>query len=139
MYFSLPKVINPMYIQKLREMVPSPSQSTVEVCNPYILLTLYYTSSRLVKLLKIFEATVRVPDIFYLTVSLKLINFSFQIFLLFSLKCLLASCVTLFRLSMLLWFGSSNHCILACVLRSKNLEHSSSNHGLCFSLFHRAF
>ena len=35
------------------------------------------------------------------------------------------------RLSTLLWFGSCNHCISACFLWSENLQHSSSNHGLC--------
>jgi hypothetical protein len=47
------------------------------------------------------------------------------------LNCLLASRLTLFRLSTLLWFGFCNHCILACFLWSKNFEHSSSIHGLC--------
>ena len=42
---------------------------------------LYYISSRLVTILKIINALVQVSDIFYLTVSCKFINFSFQIFL----------------------------------------------------------
>jgi hypothetical protein len=59
-----------------------------------------------------------------------LINFSSQEFL-FSLKCLLPSRLTLFVLSKLLWFGSHDHCILACFLLSKNLAHSTSSPGLC--------
>jgi hypothetical protein len=50
-------------------------------------------------------------------------------FLLF-LKCLLASRLTLFRLSTLFWFGFCTHC-LACYLWSKkNTKHFSPNHGL---------
>jgi hypothetical protein len=33
-------------------------------------------------------------------------------------------------LSILLWFGSFNHCIIVCFIWSKNCEHSSSNHDL---------
>jgi hypothetical protein len=47
------------------------------------------------------------------------------------LKCLLASRLTLCRLSPLLWFGFRNHWILACFLLSKNCAHPASNHGLC--------
>ena len=47
------------------------------------------------------------------------------------LKSLLASRLTLFRLSTLLWLGSCIHCILACFLWSKKSIRSSSNHGLC--------
>src|SRR5215475_10159667 len=47
------------------------------------------------------------------------------------LKYLLASSLTLFRLSTLLWLGSYIHCILACFLLSKIPKHSSSNHGFC--------
>ena len=74
----------------------------------------------------------QVSDIFYRTVSFKFINFAFQIFLPFFLKCLLASCLTLFRLSTFIWVGFCNRCILACFLSSKNCKHSSSNNGLCF-------
>jgi len=38
---------------------------------------------------------------------------------------------TSFRLSMLLWFGSCIHCLLACLFWCKNSESSSSNNGLC--------
>jgi hypothetical protein len=55
----------------------------VAVCNQTTLLILYFNSSRLVTLLKLTDVPVRVSDIFYLTVSFKLINCSFHIFLLF--------------------------------------------------------
>jgi len=58
-----------------------------------------------------------------------------NIFFLF-LKCLLASCLPLFRLSTLLWFGSCNHCIAACFFWSKNCEHQSSYHSPhCFNSY----
>jgi len=104
-----------MYIERLRELVPPPSTNTVRVCNQITVLILHCISSRLVTLLKIIDAPIQFSDIFDLTVSFKLINFSFQIFFLF-LKCVLASGLTLFRLSTLLWFESCTHCILACFL-----------------------
>ena len=64
-------------------MVPPPSQSTVGVCNQITPLILYYISSRLVTLLKVIDAPIKVSDIFYLSVSLKFVNFNFQIFLIF--------------------------------------------------------
>ena len=85
-----------MYIEQLREMVPPPSQNTVGVCNLIIRLILYYISSRLVALLKIIDAPTQVPDIFCLTVSFEFTSFSFQIFLLFFLKRVLESRLTLF-------------------------------------------
>ena len=105
-----------MHIEQPRKMVPSPSQNTVGVCNQITLLILYYISSRLVTLLKVTDAPIQVCDIFYLTDSFQFINFSFQIFLLLFLNCLLASRLTFFRLSTVLWFGCCNHCILACFL-----------------------
>jgi len=72
-----------MYIQQLRETVPPPSQNTVGVCNQITFLILYYISSRLLTLLKITDAPIQVPNIFYLTVSFKFIDFSSQILLLF--------------------------------------------------------
>ena len=73
-------------------------------------------------------------DIFYINVSFKLINFSFHIFLIFSLNCLLASHLTLFRLSTFLGFGCCNYCILAWFLGSEKRNHSSSKQFLwCFS------
>jgi len=72
-----------------------------------------------------------------LTVSLKFINISFQIFLFLLLKCLLVSHLTFFRLSTWLRFGSCNHCILACFLGSKKFKHSASKHGLCCFITYR--
>jgi hypothetical protein len=72
-----------VYIEQLREMVPPPSQNIVGVYNQITPLILYYIISRLVTLLKINDALIQVSNIFYLTVSFKFINFSFQIFLLF--------------------------------------------------------
>jgi hypothetical protein len=85
-----------MYIQQLKEMIPPPSQNTVGACNQITFLTLYYMSSRLVTLLKVIDAPIQVFDILVLTVCFKFSNFSFQIFLVFFLKCLLASRLTLF-------------------------------------------
>jgi len=111
-------------------MVPPHSQNTAKDYNQTTLFILYYISSRVVTLLKVTDVPIQVSDIFYLTVSFKFINFRFRIFFLVFLKCLLASRLTLFRLSTWLWFESCNHCILACP-SSKNCEHFSSNHGLC--------
>ena len=83
MCFCLPNISNPKYIEQLREMVPPPSQNTVGVCNQITFLILYYISSRLVTHLKVIDAPIQVPYIFYRTLSFKFINFSFQIFLLF--------------------------------------------------------
>jgi hypothetical protein len=79
----MPNIINPVYIQQLVEMIPLPSQNTVGVCNQVALLILYYISSRLVPPLKIVDTPIQVSDVLVLTVCLKLIKFSFQIFLLF--------------------------------------------------------
>jgi hypothetical protein len=64
-------------------MIPPPNQNTVVVCNKITLLILYYSSSRLLTLLKVIDAPIQVSDILVLTVCFKFINFSFQIFLLF--------------------------------------------------------
>jgi len=80
-----------MYIQQLRETVPPPSQNTVGICNQITLLILHYISSMLVALLKVTDAPIQVPNIFYLTVIFKFLNFSFQICLLLFLIYLLAS------------------------------------------------
>jgi len=122
-----------MYIQQLGEIrVPAPRHNTVGICNQIAFLVFYYNGSRLVTLLKVIYVPIQVPNIFYLTVSSKFLNFSFQICLFFwPLKYLLASCLTLFRLSTLLRLGSCIHCILACFLRSKKPTHYLSNHGLC--------
>ena len=47
------------------------------------------------------------------------------------MKCLLTSCLTLFRLSTLLWVGPCQHWILARFFWSKKPKHFSSNLGLC--------
>jgi len=72
-----------MYIQKLGEMVPPISQNTVGVSNQIPFLILYYISSRLVGLLKIIDPPIQVTNIFYLNVSFKFLNFSFQLVSLF--------------------------------------------------------
>ena len=113
-------------------MFPPPSHHTVGVCNQITLLILYYISSRLVTLLKVTEMPLYNSLIFFILLLLsssQISAFRYSFFLV--LKCLLASCLTLFRLSTLLWFGTCNHCILICFLWSKNHEHSSSKHGLC--------
>jgi len=81
-YFCLPNIINPMRIEQLREMDAPPSPNSVGVCNQITLIILYYISSRLVTLLEVNDAPVQVSDSFDLTVSFKLINFSFPIYLL---------------------------------------------------------
>jgi len=67
----------------LGEIVPPPSQNTVGVCNQITYVILHYSSSRLVTLLKVIDAPIQVPNIFYLIVSFKFLNCSFQICLLF--------------------------------------------------------
>jgi hypothetical protein len=87
----------------------------VGVCKQIPFLILYYISSRLVTLHKITDASLHASDIFYLSVSFTSILAFRHSFFLF-LKCLLASCLALFVLSTLLWFGCCNHCILTCFL-----------------------
>ena len=120
MYFCLPNIINPIYTEQLREMIPPPSQNTLgiynQIYNQITLLLLYYNIYRLVALLKIIYASIQVCEVFFILLLVsKFINFSFQVFLLFFLKCLLASRLTLFGLSTLLWLGSCTHCISACL------------------------
>ena len=76
-YFCLPSINYPMYIQYLGEIVPPPSQNTVGVCNQITFVILHYISSRLVTLLKVINAPIQAPNIFYLTVSFKFLKFSF--------------------------------------------------------------
>jgi len=62
-------------------------------------------------------------NIFYLTVSFKVINFNFQMFLPFVPEMSTSfTRLTLFRLCTLLWFGSCNRCILTCFLYSKKVN-----------------
>jgi len=67
-----------MHIEKLREMVPLPSQSTIGVCKQITLLILYYFSSRLVTLLKIIHAPIQVPDTFILLFVPSSLNLAFR-------------------------------------------------------------
>jgi len=101
----------------------SDSQTTVAVCNHITPLILYYISPRQETLLKVTDARIQVSDISGQTVSFKFISFSLQIFLLLFLICLLASHLTLFRLSTIIRFGCCKHCILASFLWSKNHGH----------------
>ena len=55
------------------------------VCNKTALLILYCVISRLVNLLKVTDAPIQVCVILCLTARFKLINFTYQIFLLFVL------------------------------------------------------
>ena len=95
---------------------------------------LHCITSKLVPLPKVIDAPIQVRNVLSLTVSVKFLNFSSIYTLIFLLKCLLTSCLTLFRLSTLLGLGSCIHCILAHFLWSKKPKHSSSNQGLfCFN------
>jgi hypothetical protein len=94
MYFCLSNIINSTYTESLREVVPPPRQNTVAVFNQITFLILYYISSRLVTLLKVF-------DILGLTVSFEVLKFSSQVFLFFFNL----------RLPTLLWSGSCVHWI----------------------------
>ena len=76
-----------------------------------ILLILYQAGNPF----KVIGAPIQVSGILGLTVNFTFNDCSFQIFFLF-LKCLLASRLTLFRLSTLLCFASCSHCIVACFL-----------------------
>ena len=103
----------------------------MRICNQLFFVVLYYISSRLVSLLEVINASIQVPNVIDLTVSFKFLNFSFQIYLHFVLKCLLALHLTLFRLPILLRLGSFINCILACFLWTKKSKHSLWNHGFC--------
>jgi len=118
--FSFSDNIDPMHIQLLRKMIPPPTQYSVGVKNLIAFFILYYISCRLVTILKAIDVHILIPDIFLLTVCFKFIKFKFQISSCLILKYLLASWLTFFRLPILLWFVSCNHCILACFLGSKN-------------------
>ena len=70
MYFCLPNMLNPMYVQELKEMVPPPRQNTVGVCNQITFFILCFISSRLVTLFKVNDAPTLVSAIFFLTLVL---------------------------------------------------------------------
>jgi len=112
-------------------MVPPHSQNTVGVCNQITLLIHYYISSGLVTLLKVIDAPIQVPNIFYLTVSFKFLNFSFQICLLFvpEMYTSFTSYVVQIIYISLPWILYPQN--LTCFLSSKKPKHSSSNHGFC--------
>ena len=62
-YFSVPNIINPIYIQYLGEIFPSPSQNTVGACKQITILIFCYISSRLVTLLKDIDAPIQVSNV----------------------------------------------------------------------------
>jgi hypothetical protein len=74
----------------------------------------------LVVLIKLFYSSIQASDILVLNVHCELIYYVFQISLYLFLKYLLASCLTLFRLSTFISLVSCNHCNLACFLWSNN-------------------
>ena len=65
------------------EIVPSRNHNTAGVCNQITLLILYCISSRMLTLLKVVDDTIYVPNIFYPTLSLKLLKFYFPMCLFF--------------------------------------------------------
>ena len=84
-------------------MVPPPNQNTMGVCNHIILHILYKINSMLLNLLKIIDAPIQASHICYLAVSFKFTKSRLLKFILSSPKCLLASRLTLFRLSTFLF------------------------------------
>jgi hypothetical protein len=64
LYVFRPNIINPMYIQQLREMIPPPSHNPATVCNQITLLIFYYISPKQKTLLNATDARVYVSDIF---------------------------------------------------------------------------
>ena len=116
MYFSLPNI----------SLTPctSNSKSTVGICNQNPLFPLYYINSQLVTLLKFIDAPIQTHFFFILLLvsisSILAFRYAFFLFL----KCLLASLLTLLRISTPLLLGSCTYCILACFLCSKKPKHS---------------
>jgi len=55
-----------MYIEYLGEIFPPPSHSTVGVCNQVTFLILYYITSRLVSILKVNDAPIKIPNVSFL-------------------------------------------------------------------------
>jgi hypothetical protein len=51
-------------------MVTPPNQDTVGICKQIPLFIVYYISFRLVTILKVTDAPIKVPNILYLTISL---------------------------------------------------------------------
>jgi hypothetical protein len=119
-----------------------PSQTFLTMRKKIALLILYQISFRLVTLLKFSYAPIQVSDVLILTVYCLLLLFTVSISLILSfkyslflfLKCLLASLLTLRKLSSFTTLGSCTHCNLACFLRSTNFKHSSLNRGLQYAI-----
>ena len=123
--------MDPTFIQQLGEIFPPPSQNTVGACDQITCLILYYISSRVVTLLKVTDAPLQVLYIFNLTINFKILNFGFQIDIVFVPVMSVSFSSHIFRLSTFLCLGSCTHCNFACFLSSKKCRHSSSNQGLC--------
>jgi hypothetical protein len=116
MYFYLLNIAGIMHIQELRKVVPPPIQNIVRICKQITIFIFYYVITRMAAPFKFIYSSLLSSDVLFLTVHCKLVNFVFQIFLFLFLKCLLASHLTLFRLSPFISLGSCNHCYLACFL-----------------------
>jgi len=112
-----------------RIIMPAPIQNTVGVCKQITLLIIYCTSFR-------YQPDCPYTGLWYIYYYCLLFLHWFYLWDILSLflKFLLASCLTLFRLSMLPWFGSCIYFLLTCLFWCKNYEFSSSNNVLC--LFH---
>ena len=82
---------------------------------------IYCISSRQLTLFKVIFCTYTSLWYFW-SYCFKFRNFSFQIFLLLFLKCLLDSRLTLCKLSKLFWLASCTHCSLASFLWSKKVN-----------------
>jgi hypothetical protein len=80
--FYRPNITSPMYIPYLREVVLPPIQNNVEIYKITVPI-LYQVRPMLVTLLKFIYSSILVSSDLVLTVWCKLINFVFQIFLLF--------------------------------------------------------
>jgi hypothetical protein len=106
-YFCLPSNINPHTFNSWEIWFPHLAKILGEPVtkSPFSSFTIC-TSSRLVTLLKVTDAPIQVSHILiFLLVSRSSISAFRYSFILF-LKCLLASRLTLYRLSTVLWFGS---------------------------------
>jgi hypothetical protein len=76
MYFSLPTIINSMYVQQLTKVILPDTgiQNIAGFCKQLTILTFYQVSSRLITLLKSIYSSVEVSDILVLTLCFKLIT-----------------------------------------------------------------
>ena len=131
MCFCLPNFMHPMYIQQLGEIVPPPTQNTVGACDQITCFILYYISSRLGTLLKVIDAPIKVPYIFNLTVSFKILNCGLQIGLLFvpEMSASFTSYIVQTIYIPLTWIlYPLQFCLLPFI---QKCSHSSSNRGLC--------